>query len=354
LAEALAQGFKMGHLPFDMANEQKREQLQNAMSSLNLQNEPERFGLEKQTGELNNQQTQLKNSLMEKYGPEQAESELALQKAQTADLNSPWHQLGKFSGTIGQEMQLETLKKQYGENHPLVKKAELALALDKERERSMINSKNSIAEYRGWNSLPSHEKSDFLSYAPALGIGKNELIKEFNAGKDIHQIAAERGMDYTDLQKEYTPTTANITDEKKREALGREVDVLEKFVTHAMAPYIKTWNGYSPDLLYDQLKGKNKEQVADYLAARGLQSGLAGARTKLEGGSISLEALNNMVEKTFGNSKVRQFLLDSDIYERMQERLNSVLKEGANAYTSSIKGMGKKSSNSGNDPLGIR
>ena len=40
LAEALAQGFKIGHLPFDMANEQKREQLQNAMNAFKLQNEP--------------------------------------------------------------------------------------------------------------------------------------------------------------------------------------------------------------------------------------------------------------------------------------------------------------------------
>lgn len=110
LSRALAEGYQLGQMPFQMWDEQKKRQLENAMSSLLVQQEPQRFQMDQETGAINNEGNALKNSLLKQFGIPQAEADLALKQAQTEDIKSPFHQLSMLSGDPKEALGLELLK----------------------------------------------------------------------------------------------------------------------------------------------------------------------------------------------------------------------------------------------------
>ena len=171
----LAQGYKVGQLPFQLARQSDQERIANAMNRLLLEEQPQKFGEESQKRQLHNafqtllnqeqpqkfdeesQKRQLHNAFQSllnqeqpgKFGSEQAtaSSGRALNQAHIdqlrQEMNLPFG--GKTPpGSIGQAIWLSKIKQQYGDQSPEYKDAKNAFESDLEKAHSLIDYRGAL------------------------------------------------------------------------------------------------------------------------------------------------------------------------------------------------------------------
>jgi hypothetical protein len=226
--------------------------------------------------------------------------------------------------------------------------------LRQQRTQQLINSHQ-------WNSSPSTVKDAMVAYANGIGIRPDEAVAGFTAGKTLEEMAAERGMNPEDVSQskvKYLATSGNVKIENERQKKVAELNVLEDRVTDAMAPYIKTFYGKSPEFIMDAFKGRNTDDLARYLAARALQPEMASLRINVMGGNVGHGAIEDIVHAALGKSDIPQSLVTPEIYKKMNHYAKEWLNEASQAATESVYGRGKSrtqsSESNDNDPLGLR
>jgi hypothetical protein len=211
--------------------------------------------------------------------------------------------------------------------------------LKRQRAEQIINSHN-------WSLMPPTAKENLIARGNDLGIRPDELVQGMASGKTFDQIANEHGFGTEEAHNaaaKYLPTSQNVTRENTRQKNLAELNVLEKHVSDAMAPYISTYFDYSPKQVADAFGGKNQDDLAKYLAARALQPELASLRIKAMEGNIGQGAIEEIVHSALGKSKILQSQVTPQVYRKMNHYINDWIGEGSKAATESIYGKSNKS-----------
>lgn len=282
---------KMLQEPAGWKRKAEKEELANQIKRAEAEHAPEYYKEQARTGGLSNFAKMLENQVSQKYGMDQAAANLESTKAQTERYKNP---MGYGGITQGQRM---------------------------------------------LNSLPAGSKENLYAQARGWGYTDDQTAIALASGKtleDLKESARMSGIDVDNAEPVYAPTTANITQQKNMEGAGAELDVLEQETIVPIAKYGRTFLGYSPQQMLDALTGENTEDRIKFLAARALQPEIAGARTRIAGGSNAHEALRDMQEKSLGNIEVFRPLVSPEEYEGMQKELNRILKIALKARKNAV------------------
>lgn len=141
LVDNLVKGYQAGQLPQQMARQQQKEELANALSKLTLEEEPERFKTEQEGKSLINALQKLKvQEEPQRFGSEMSTASLgrALDQARINQLRQeaalPFG--GKVApGSVGQAMWVNMIKDRYGENSAQYQMAKEAYESDIEKAK---------------------------------------------------------------------------------------------------------------------------------------------------------------------------------------------------------------------------
>lgn len=243
----LAQGYKVGQLPFQLARQADQERLANAMNRLLLQEQPQKFGEESQGRQLHNafqtllnqeqpqkfdeesQKRQLHNAFQSllnqeqpgKFGSEQAtaSSGRALNQAHIDQLRQemslPFG--GKTPpGSIGQAIWLSKIKQQYGDQSPEYKDAKTAFESDLEKSHSLV-------DYRGVLTDTMDKRS--ASALTKLALEKADIEEGYRPGTSrTEKLSTEErqklgGQFDLKMQKEVSDM-----DSRKRSLFAKNID----------------------------------------------------------------------------------------------------------------------------------
>ncbi len=244
-----------------------------------------------------------------------------------------------YRGKAGQEEMLaEILRKYGGAEKESEIEARLAQAFHN-RQSGQNGSRGLTPGWRTINSMPAAAREAMLAQARAWGFSDPETLSHIGSGgtmEDLKNSAMNSGIDVENAVPINVPTTSNINQQKSMDAGLAELEVLENFTTEALGDRITTVFGYSPKQFVDSLRGLNEDEQAKYLAARAMQPEIAGARMKLSGGSNASEAMHDLVEKSFGESKVFRPLVSPEVFKKMQHYMNETLKQGNKARKSAL------------------
>jgi len=177
-----------------------------------------------------------------------------------------------------------------------------------------------------------HSTPEAKTYEIALGAGMgltpDKLVHERSQGKSISQIAQENGYNPNNLPApDFLPTRQNIATLKRRQAALAEVDSLGKFVREGLAPFARTFQGYSIPQVAQALTGYDEKQQIKFLAARMLTPELANIRQNLAQGNAGVTAAQEIMNRSLMDHKVFQGLVSPKVYLKSQELADQVLKD---------------------------
>lgn len=205
---------------------------------------------------------------------------------------------------------------------------------------------NSLKDYREkrlnqamWTTLPPESKKHIIAEGQGAGIPSDVTAHWMLQGHNFDDLLLNYGYDKNNRPEPiYELTGGNISKMNEREYASREVKYLSDVVQKYTGEYASTIKGYSPDQIMDNLSGKNKEQQAKFLAARGLSSELVNLRLVLGNVRPTVHALKNMEEKAMLKLKALNLRVDSDVWNRAQSLMDQELQ---NAFAASKKGYGQ-------------
>jgi hypothetical protein len=267
------------------------------------------------------------------------------------------------------------IKRAEAKNATPLEKAKLAFELARaDREKAHAESYRQGGGSRGgltagtrlWSSLPSNVKSQIMAQGQAYGFSPEQTAMHISGGgslEDLKEQAKQNGVDVENAEPQYAPTTSNITGIKNAEAAGAELDYLENQTAKDLSQYGSTIRGYSPAQIIDHFKG-DTDKLARFLGARALQPEIAGARSRVAGGSNAQEALKEAQDAALGSFKVFGGLITPEIREKVQHYINQKLKgalkarkkglyEGVKDEINEGEEFSKQLQNQSADPLGL-
>lgn len=218
------------------------------------------------------------------------------------------------------------------------------------RAQTAIMEKNSYA----YKLMPEDAKNQLASLFNGAGIDQYEGAQELANGKTMNQIFAERGINPADVQPQPLATAADRAKVNQRNAALAEINTLGPIVRAGLGPYIKTIYGRSPAQIVDAISGEDKEKQIAFLEAYGIQPDLAAMRGQAIGLHMGRGILNDLSEKMLSHIKPFQGLVDSDVYEEAQKRIDADVTNAGNAANDAITRVGKVSATTNNDPFNIR
>lgn len=332
--EDVLKGYKMSQEPAKMKQEATQRELANKLKDLEVQHKPKEYA-------LNDQQKSLANALQskalehyeEKFGLERDLKKAQIQKAlQTKVGGSP-----KANGELANFMVAnpdatpEEIKKAYEEIHGRKAAHETAVT-----ERS-----KDITTGTGFDKLPVDEKKRAVGLTTAMGIDPVEGTQLLRSGKTLEQIAQEKNMDLGDLVPVYPLGTENVKQLQRRSGYVAELKNLEQKVAKPLSKYPSKVRGYSIEQIADSLDNKNPDEMGQVLAARALSPEIAALRLKVAGGNIGIEAINELTNKSMGQMKIIEGLVDTPTYLATQKYITQWLEEAADSFQKNQEDYGR-------------
>ncbi len=232
-------------------------------------------------------------------------------------------------------LNLELLRAKIAHEHAKANKPGAAASPEKVvRQQQLINS-------HLWSSMPPSSKENLVALGNGLGIRPDALVQGMTSGKSFEDIAEEHGYKREQISEavpKYLATSGNVKLENERQKKVAELNVLEDRVTNAMAPYIQTFYGKSPQFVADALRGKSIDEQAKYLAGRALQPEMGALRINVMGGNVGQGAIDEIVHAALGKSDIPQSLITPEVYKKMNHYTKKWLNEASQAATESIYG----------------
>ena len=209
---------------------------------------------------------------------------------------------------------------------------------------------------------PADVKNLMIAQAAGMGIDPTRAVKAFRVqGKDIFDLAKENGFDPENLPDPIYPNSkADISLIKRRQGALKELESINNDVAAWAGPYAQKIKGYSPKQVMDAISGKNPDQQAKFLAARGLAQELNLLRLMVANGKATVHAVKALEETSLTKMKVFEPLVSQEAWTKMQKYMHDSLKNGMEASFEAYNIKGKKNKISqvmeskNNDPLGIR
>lgn len=357
LFEDVLKGYQMSQEPKRMQQEQSARELANQFRKLELEHKPKEYALNDQYKNLANA---LQSKALEHY-EEKFKLEKDLKKAQIQ--RALQQQMGgspKANGELANYLVAhpnatqEDLRKAYDEIHG----SKLA------HEQAITKRSEDVTAGNSFDKLPTNDRKREIGLMTAMGVDPVEAVSYLRqAGNSATKYAEDNGIDIANVTPKYALGEQNIKDVQRTSAYFDELGSLEKNITEGMSEYPNRFRGYSLDQIADQLAGDKPDKVGKALAAAALQPELAALRLKVQGGNIGIEAIRELTDKSLGNLKTVESLVDKPTYQAMQRYINQWLREAGEIRIKSLEGYGKlkgalkkgaeKQSSMGEDPLGL-
>jgi hypothetical protein len=326
LVKNFMEGYEASQKPQKMQHEMeklKQEALQGGHRT-NIMGAEAKFA-EKSFGGMAEQEA-LKAALLKKFGAQ--EKELALKETMAniwATKNPDKAHVSTDITRLWNEREEDARK--YGEDSPRVKSKDKQI----EKENSMLGRGGLSDNARIFNSLPKAVQNEQIATAAGFGIDPLLAARRLSGGALLEDLQAEqeaKGIDTSNSRPIYSSTTSNITKQKEMDGALAQLNVLEKHSTAGIKDHLFQIMGYSPKNFFNAISGKNKKEQGKYLAARSVYPEISGERIKLSNGSNAHESVKDITDKSLGNSKVFQNVVDSETYQYMQDYIHDWFKEG--------------------------
>lgn len=342
----LAQGYKAGQLPSQLARHAEQEKLANAMKSLLLEEQPQKFGEESQQRQLKNAfQSLLNQEQPQKFGSEM-KSDAVARALNQANIN----RLNTMTPLEAQELLLKN------QAYPELIKSQIAnnLSLSKQRELGITGlgtggKEEYYFQHLTGQSNPQLKPDQIFEASNAVREGKDTL-------PDGTKINITPAMVSSLDRITKSGTTGELLSNRKRgEQAEKEVDVLRKYIGDAMAPYGDTIAGYSPKQIADTFSNKKEDQLAlgKLAAAQQLQVDFAANQNILNSGRPTASITREILHDSESKIKTRWPFMSNVARQEAMRYVSEALKSAFEARKSvslgasdvNISGNKEKSSN---------
>lgn len=286
--ENLATGYKAGQLPAELARQKQKEELANQLQKYLVEEQPQKFSEE-------SQQRQLKNvfqSLLNQEQPQKFGSEMSSAAIERALHQANINKMNKMTPLEAREL---ALKNQF---YPEYTKSQIAnnFALSKQRELGLTGLGTGGKEEFYFQNLtqqsnPELKPEQIFAASNAVREGKTTLPD----GTPINVTQAMlTSMDRLAKGRTTGDLLSNMVRGKQADV---EIDVLNKYIGAAIAPYGDTIAGRSPKQIMDTFSSKPSDQInlGRLAAAQQLQTDAAANQNIINSGrptaSITREIL---------------------------------------------------------------
>lgn len=192
---------------------------------------------------------------------------------------------------------------------------------------------------KSFDQMPQDQKNAAIAQLAAFKMDSTQATQYLRNGGTITQAAISGGYGSDPSkwpQPNYAPTKETLTQNQGQASRSIESDYLQPLVSQWMAPYSRTFFGYSPALEYDSLMGENKDAQAKALAAKALAPNMADINAVLSGnqrpGSEVQERLQNAAMQTLNKLRgnvdpqtwaASQYYLQQALHGAVQRRLQT-------------------------------
>lgn len=185
-------------------------------------------------------------------------------------------------------------------------------------------------------SLPVGDKQTLLAYAAGMAVPADEAAKWFLSGKSLEQLAQSKGLNLSEVTPIYNPQPAALRQMQIRQGGVAEINTIADKVNNWIAPYSRTFMGYSPDQIMDALKGENKSAQAKYWAGRALTPELSAMRMRVLNGQVGIESIREISNITYGNLRALPVIRDPEVFEESQRLIDKTINEAFDSATKAI------------------
>ncbi|KTD29669.1 hypothetical protein [Legionella maceachernii] len=334
MLENVLKGYQISKEPAKMAEEQKQRELTTKLKDMEVQHKPTEYKLsDQEKGLANALKSKALEHYEEKFALERDLKKAQIQKAlQTKVGGSP-----KANGELANFMV----------SHPDATQEEIRNAYDEIHSSkqahtdAITNRSRDITAGSSFDKLPTNEKKRAVGLTTAMGIDPIEGTQLLRSGKSLQDIADANGKKLDELTPMYPMGEENVKQLQRRSGFVNEIKNLEKNLAGATGKYQNKIFGYSFEQAADALSGDNPDEQGKVLAARALQPELTALRLKVAGGNIGIEAIRELQDKSLGNLKVFESLVDTKTYLAMQKYMTKYLEEAANEYQRTMEDYGR-------------
>lgn len=306
--ENVLKGYKMAKEPAKMKQEDEQRKLANSLQKLALEHKPKEYAL---SDALKNAQITKANTVTKNGGKSSKAS-------------------GDFNNyMIAHPEATDEDKKKWFDEHDKLKK---------DTTQSVADRRKQIMNSEFFNKQPASFKSQQLALASGLGMDPGDAAKAFeNEGKTFSDLAKERGVDPKSVIPVYPMPNENVKQTQIRTSLVSELLSFEKNLSDIQGKYSRKFLGYSPKQISDALKNEDPETQGMILAARNLAPEISAIRAKIAtNGTIGIEALRELTDKSLGNLKIFEPLVSPEAREAMNKYTDKLIMDATNAYTNKM------------------
>ncbi len=358
--ENVLKGYQMSQEPKKMKEEQSARELANQLRKAEVEHKPKEYALNDQQKSLANaMQSKALEHYEEKFGLDRQLKQAQINKLNDRASTDVVKPNGKVANIAWVKKQLENpnIDPEYATQ---LKKA---LVDEAEHIEAVTNRSVDMTSGSSFDKLPTNDKKREIGLMTAMGVDPVEAASMLRKGTSASAYAKQKGIDIAEVTPQYALGEQNIKDIQRTSAYFDELGSLEHHISEGMSEYPNRFRGYSLDQIADQLAGDKPEKVGKALAAAALQPELAALRLKVQGGNIGIEAIRELTDKSLGNLKTIESLVDKPTYLAMQKYINEWLRDAGQIRIKTLEGYGKlkgalktgaeKQSGMGNDPLGL-
>lgn len=179
--------------------------------------------------------------------------------------------------------------------------------------------------------MTADQKNEIGDFARDLGIPTEEVYERLANHETREHIAASVGRKLEDVKGKHYSTKATQTDMAKTRGRTAELLAVEPTMTKYRNYYPTQVGGYVPGLYLDAALGRNIDKQGDYLAQRLMSTDLANIKLAIAGGSTTESITHDLIKKGFGNTKMADMLANKEVYQRMSDTVNMLVRKMAEA-----------------------
>ncbi len=332
--ENFYKGYSLAQVPEQLRQQSQQRELANKLKDLELQHKPKEYELSDSSASLANAlRSKALEHYDEKYNLEKDYKTALIQKALQRNIGGSPKANGELANFMVSHPNAtqEDIRKAYEEIHG----SKLA------HEQAVTERSKDITTGTGFDKLPVDEKKRAVGLTTAMGIDPVEGTQLLRSGKTLDQIAKDKGQNLEDLVPVYPLGTENVKQLQRRSGYVAELKNLEQKVAEPLSKYPSKVRGYSIEQIADSLDNKNPDEMGKVLAARALSPEIAALRLKVAGGNIGIEAINELTNKSMGQMKIIESLVDTPTYLATQKYITQWLEDAAHSFQKNQEDYGR-------------
>lgn len=366
------EGYKISKAPAKMAEEQRKAELANALSQLELQ-----------------------------YKPEDYKTQFDLRRAQAEHARQQAQHTASGGGLQGHARNIADLNKLLNDPNVPQQYKDMAVELfkaDLAKSNSLVDTRQQNIQFKNFGALPADQKEKSVGQYAALGIGARDAVELYNNGvtpelltaflqqnpqASMHEAVAavvgqiQGGHGYgtpqpmppagvanaganpsqMPQQQNTTPPllpadTRNVPIQPAMTATDRsayntiqgglaEESYIAPIIADAMKDYSTKYAGYSPSQFFDTFSDDPAivDKMAKFYAARALQPEIAGNRARLANSSTAQGAMEDIKHDSLNAIDIMDWRVSPEAYAKAQEYISQWIQGMASARAKGMSGQ---------------